>query len=44
MFPGVSRPFGAVKVGPDVEAEKDSYAGYQHVGTVTGFSLMHVSG
>ena len=44
MFPGVSRPFGVVKLGPDVENGVDSYSGYQSTGNITGFSMMHESG
>ena len=44
MFPGVARPFGVVKIGPDLYTGADSYSGYQPAGNVTGFTLMHESG
>ena len=44
MFPGVARPFGVVKLGPDLYTGTDSYSGYQPTGNVTGYSLMHESG
>ena len=44
MFPGVARPFGVVKLGPDLYTGSDSYSGYQPTGNVTGYSLMHESG
>ncbi|PHH83519.1 hypothetical protein CDD82_70 [Ophiocordyceps australis] len=43
-FPGVSRPFGVVKLGPDLYTGSDSYSGYQPMGNFTGFSLLHESG
>ncbi|PHH66804.1 hypothetical protein CDD81_5936 [Ophiocordyceps australis] len=43
-FPGVSRPFGMVKLGPDLYTGSDSYSGYQPTGNFTGFSLLHESG
>ena len=44
MFPGVSRPYGVVKIGPDCDNGGDAYSGYQDNGNVTGFSMMHESG
>jgi putative alpha-1,2-mannosidase len=43
-FPGVSRPFGIVKLGPDSYTGTDSYSGYQPTGNLTGFSMLHESG
>ncbi|KAL7628100.1 hypothetical protein AAE478_002297 [Parahypoxylon ruwenzoriense] len=43
-FPGVSLPFGVVKVGPDLYTGSDSYSGYQPTGNFIGFSLLHESG
>ncbi|KAI2781880.1 glycoside hydrolase family 92 protein [Daldinia loculata] len=43
-FPGVSLPFGMVKLGPDLYTGSDSYSGYQSNGNFTGFSLLHESG
>ncbi|KAE8450531.1 hypothetical protein EG329_006262 [Mollisiaceae sp. DMI_Dod_QoI] len=43
-FPGVSLPFGMVKLGPDVYDGVDSYSGYASSGAFTGFSMMHESG
>lgn len=43
-FPGVSLPFGKVKLGPDVYNGRDTYAGYAVSGVFTGFSMMHESG
>ncbi|KAL1867350.1 hypothetical protein VTK73DRAFT_4229 [Phialemonium thermophilum] len=43
-FPGVSRPFGMVKLGPDLYTGSDSYSGYQPTGNFTGFSMLHESG
>ncbi|KAH8653932.1 glycoside hydrolase family 92 protein [Tricladium varicosporioides] len=43
-FPGVSLPFGMVKLGPDVYTGRDSYSGTQLEGNITGFSMMHESG
>ncbi|CZR62354.1 related to putative alpha-1,2-mannosidase [Phialocephala subalpina] len=43
-FPGVSLPFGMVKLGPDVFAGVDSYSGYTSSGVFTGFSMMHETG
>jgi predicted alpha-1,2-mannosidase len=43
-FPGVSLPFGMVKLGPDVASTSDSYSGWASSGNVTGFSMMHESG
>jgi len=42
-FPGVSLPFGLVKLGPDC-AEKGSNSGYEPDSPVRGFSHVHVSG
>jgi putative alpha-1,2-mannosidase len=44
MFPGVARPFGVVKLGPDLYTGVDAYSGYLPTGNVTGYSLMHESG
>lgn len=46
MFPGVTLPFGVVKIGVDVNSPGtgDSYSGYSHLGKITGFSMMHESG
>ncbi|KAK8090955.1 hypothetical protein PG994_000460 [Apiospora phragmitis] len=43
-FPGVSLPFGIIKLGPDLYTGSDSYSGYQATGSFTGFSLLHESG
>ncbi|OAA62347.1 alpha-1,2-mannosidase family protein [Cordyceps fumosorosea ARSEF 2679] len=43
-FPGVSRPFGIVKLGPDLYSGTDAYSGYLAKGNVTGFSMLHESG
>ncbi|KAK8105394.1 hypothetical protein PG999_008753 [Apiospora kogelbergensis] len=43
-FPGVSLPFGIIKLGPDLYTGSDSYSGYQSTGNFTGFSLLHESG
>lgn len=42
-FPGVSMPFGMVKLGPDV-GDKRSNSGYKPEGKIHGFSHVHVSG
>ncbi len=42
-FPGVSYPFGMVKVGPDC-GKLDSNSGYSQDGPIRGFSQVHVSG
>jgi putative alpha-1,2-mannosidase len=44
MFPGVSRPYGVVRLGPDIINGVDSYSGYQSNGNITAFSMMHESG
>ena len=47
MFPGVTVPFGVVKLGIDVmppPGTGDPYSGYHPLGNVTGFSMMHESG
>lgn len=47
MFPGVTLPFGVVKIGVDVNPPPgagDSYSGFHHLGKITGFSMMHESG
>ena len=44
MFPGVARPFGVVKLGPDLYTGNDSYSGYQMAGNITGYTLTHESG
>ncbi|CCD46136.1 putative glycosyl hydrolase protein [Botrytis cinerea BcDW1] len=43
-FPGVSLPFGMVKLGPDMFTGSDSYSGAALRGNFTGFSMMHESG
>ncbi|KAI1825532.1 glycoside hydrolase family 92 protein [Xylaria intraflava] len=43
-FPGVSLPYGIVKIGPDLYTGSDSYSGYQPTGAFVGFSLVHESG
>lgn len=43
-FPGVSLPFGMVKLGPDVYTGADSYSGFASSGVFTGFSMMHETG
>ena len=47
MFPGVTLPFGVVKIGVDVLPPPgwgEPYSGYHAVGKVTGFSMLHESG
>ncbi|TDZ51832.1 putative secreted glycosidase [Colletotrichum trifolii] len=43
-FPGVSRPLGMVKLGPDLENGVDAYSGYLPNGHFIGFSMLHESG
>lgn len=44
-FPGVSRPNGMVKLGPDLlSTEADAYSGYLPQGNFSGFSMMHEQG
>lgn len=44
-FPGVARPFGMVKLGPDVQdGGEDAYSGYLSHGDFTGFTMMHEHG
>ncbi|KAL1970402.1 hypothetical protein VTN77DRAFT_5563 [Rasamsonia byssochlamydoides] len=44
-FPGAARPFGMVKLGPDLYVDgSDSYSGYQSTGSFSGFTLMHEQG
>ncbi|KAJ6444385.1 glycosyl hydrolase, family 92 protein [Purpureocillium lavendulum] len=43
-FPGVSRPLGMVKLGPDLYTGSDSYSGYQPTGDFVGFTMLHESG
>ncbi|XHG04892.1 hypothetical protein AWENTII_008146 [Aspergillus wentii] len=44
-FPGVARPFGVVKLGPDLyDGKSDAYSGYLSKGNFSGFSLMHEQG
>ncbi|KAJ4165085.1 hypothetical protein LMH87_006732 [Akanthomyces muscarius] len=43
-FPGVSRPLGIVKLGPDLYSGTDAYSGYLANGNFTGFSMLHESG
>ncbi len=45
VFPGVLRPFGMVKLGPDLARNQASaHAGYLSDGDFTGFSMLHLSG
>ncbi|KAI5814806.1 glycosyl hydrolase family 92-domain-containing protein [Pyronema omphalodes] len=47
MFPGVTLPFGVVKLGIDLQPPRgagDPYSGYHAEGNITGFSMMHESG
>jgi putative alpha-1,2-mannosidase len=44
-FPGAARPFGMVKLGPDLlSGTKDAYSGYLASGEFSGFSMMHEQG
>ena len=44
-FPGVARPYGMVKLGPDLLIiGTDSYSGYLPTGNFSGFSMMHEQG
>ncbi|TGO79713.1 hypothetical protein BELL_0025g00270 [Botrytis elliptica] len=44
-FPGVARPWGMVKLGPDLLIQgTDSYSGYLPNGNFSGFSMMHEQG
>ncbi|KAK6614136.1 alpha-mannosidase family protein [Botrytis cinerea] len=44
-FPGVARPWGMVKLGPDLLVQgTDSYSGYLPNGNFSGFSMMHEQG
>lgn len=44
-FPGASRPFGMVKLGPDLlQPGTDAYSGYLPTGNFSGFSMMHEQG
>ncbi|KAL4912390.1 glycosyl hydrolase family 92-domain-containing protein [Aspergillus aurantiobrunneus] len=44
-FPGVARPFGMVKLGPDLlDGTTDAYSGYLATGEFSGFSMMHEQG
>ncbi|KAL4894735.1 glycosyl hydrolase family 92-domain-containing protein [Aspergillus ambiguus] len=44
-FPGVARPFGMVKLGPDLSSPgTDAYSGYLPNGDFSGFSMMHEQG
>ena len=44
-FPGVARPYGMVKLGPDLlNVGTDSYSGYLSFGNFSGFSMMHEQG
>ena len=43
-FPGVARPLGIVKLGPDLYTHVDAYSGYQPTGNFTGFTMLHESG
>lgn len=43
--PAVTRPFGMVKLGPDLYASgEDAYSGYLSNGVFSGFSMMHEQG
>jgi putative alpha-1,2-mannosidase len=45
VFPGVTRPYGMVKLGPDLVVDQvNAYAGYLSEGDFAGFSMMHLSG
>ncbi|KAF8252735.1 hypothetical protein K440DRAFT_577583 [Wilcoxina mikolae CBS 423.85] len=47
MFPGVTYPFGVVKLGIDIQPPPgagDAYSGYHPSGNITGFSMLHESG
>ncbi|KAF8543609.1 glycosyl hydrolase family 92-domain-containing protein [Trichophaea hybrida] len=47
MFPGVTYPFGVVKLGIDIQPPPgagDAYSGYHPLGSITGFSMLHESG
>lgn len=45
VFPGVLRPYGMVKLGPDLARNQaNAYAGYLPDGEFSGFSMMHLSG
>ena len=43
-FPGVARPLGIVKLGPDLYTGTDAYSGYLPTGNFTGFTMLHESG
>ncbi|KAE8143025.1 glycosyl hydrolase family 92-domain-containing protein [Aspergillus pseudotamarii] len=44
-FPGAARPFGMVKLGPDLFISgTDAYSGYLPNGKFSGFSMMHEQG
>ncbi|KAJ5098734.1 hypothetical protein N7532_005735 [Penicillium argentinense] len=44
-FPGATRPFGMVKLGPDLlQSGTDAYSGYLPTGEFSGFSMMHEQG
>jgi putative alpha-1,2-mannosidase len=44
-FPGVARPFGMVKLGPDLLSNcTDSYSGHLPNGNFSAFSMMHEQG
>ena len=40
MFPGSTRPYGAVRMGPDLYTGSDAYSGYLEAGVIEGFSMM----
>ena len=45
VFPGVTRPYGMVKLGPDLTSgQANAYSGYLPDGNFSGFSMMHLSG
>ncbi|KAI0269962.1 glycosyl hydrolase family 92-domain-containing protein [Gloeopeniophorella convolvens] len=43
-FPGSTRPFGAVRAGPDTISSSSATAGWTSTGKLTGISMMHESG
>ncbi|CRG89759.1 putative glycosidase Rv0584 [Talaromyces islandicus] len=43
--PAAARPFGMVKLGPDLlDGSTDAYSGYLPTGDISGFSMMHEQG
>ena len=43
-FPGVTYPYGIVKLGPDYYTGSDAYSGYLPTGNLTGHSMLHEHG